>query len=116
MDCLKLITPCVKLDVPFSWSPHMPHFTSGWSNSQNHRVVGVARDLWRASNPTPLLKQVPYSRSFCCLVILSSEVFDLALVLIVMNNSGLTLLLSPTLVEHVYIPSAKVELTCSLCC
>lgn len=26
--------------------------------SQNHRVVGVGRDLWRASSPTPLPKQV----------------------------------------------------------
>ena len=26
--------------------------------SQNHRMVGVGRDLWSSSSPTPLLKQV----------------------------------------------------------
>jgi len=26
-------------------------------NTQNHRVVGVGRDLWRSSSPTPLPKQ-----------------------------------------------------------
>ena len=26
--------------------------------SQNHRMVGVGRDLWRSSSPTSLLKQV----------------------------------------------------------
>jgi len=29
----------------------------GWSISQNHRMVGVGRDLWGSSSPTPLLKQ-----------------------------------------------------------
>lgn len=30
--------------------------------SQKHRIVGVRRDLWRSSCPTPLLKQAPCSR------------------------------------------------------
>ncbi|XP_064896034.1 uncharacterized protein LOC135576212 [Columba livia] len=30
---------------------------------QNHRMVGVGRDLWRSSSPTHLLKQVHQSRS-----------------------------------------------------
>uniref|UniRef100_A0A8V0ZYM6 Cysteine-rich DPF motif domain-containing protein 1 n=1 Tax=Gallus gallus TaxID=9031 RepID=A0A8V0ZYM6_CHICK len=28
----------------------------------NGGITGVGRDLWRSSNPTPLLKQVHYSR------------------------------------------------------
>jgi len=26
---------------------------------QNHRIIGLGRDLWRSSSSTPLLKQVP---------------------------------------------------------
>jgi len=31
--------------------------------AQNHRTVGVGRDLWGSPAPAPLLKQVPCSRS-----------------------------------------------------
>jgi len=33
---------------------------------QNHRIRGVGRDLKKSSNPTLLLKQVPYNRSHRC--------------------------------------------------
>jgi len=36
-----------------------PRVPSPWTLnvSQNHRMVGVGRDLWRSSSPTPLPKQ-----------------------------------------------------------
>ena len=30
---------------------------NGWKESQNHRMVGVGRDLCGSSSPTPLLKE-----------------------------------------------------------
>lgn len=32
------------------------------TNSQNHKMVVVGRDLWGSRSPTPLLQQVPYSK------------------------------------------------------
>ena len=36
----------------------------GWLvESQNHRIVGVGRDIWTSSNPTAVLKHIPLMRS-----------------------------------------------------
>ena len=35
----------------------------GFLHSSDHRIVGFGKNLWRPSSPTPLLKQVPHSRS-----------------------------------------------------
>ena len=46
----------------FCFSLIADYFT-GIMESQNHRTAGVGRDHKRSLSPTPLLKQVPYSRS-----------------------------------------------------
>ena len=57
--------------VQLPWAPQLDHVAQGLAlkgqpgaghQPQNHRTVGVGRDLYRSLSPTRLLKQVPYSR------------------------------------------------------
>lgn len=51
-----------KIQVQFPPIPNPSYFPLAIDNriipQKNHRMAGVGRDLWRSSNPAPLLKQV----------------------------------------------------------
>jgi len=56
----KLLLPGAEKKGYFYREPVLakPHIQQGLKKSQHLRMVGVGRDLWRSSSPTPLLKEV----------------------------------------------------------